>query len=63
MDKINDKKLALEVIKIVLLGDTFVGKTAIFNANLGNEFNGRKIQTIGHDKSDTTFTLKNEKKN
>ena len=61
MDKINDQNLTLKAIKIALLGDSTVGKTEIINSYLGREFTGREIQTIGCDKCEKKFTLKNEK--
>ncbi len=54
-----DKKISLKAIKIGLLGDSTVGKTAICNSLLGLEFNQDMLSTIGSDKLETKFNLKN----
>ena len=54
-----DKKISLKAIKIGLLGDSTVGKTAICNSLLGLEFNQDMLSTIGSDKLETKFLLKN----
>ena len=53
-----DKKISLKAIKIGLLGDSTVGKTAICNSLLGLEFNQDMLSTIGSDKLETKFLLK-----
>ena len=63
MDEISDKKIALEVIKIVLLGDNYAEKSSICYSFLGRVFNDVKTPTNTYDKLETIFTLKNEKKN
>ena len=49
------------VVKIGLLGDSMVGKSAICNAFTGVEFNPDSITTIGSDKFEKKITLKNGK--
>ena len=56
-----DKKIALKAIKVGLLGDTCVGKTAICNSLVNIEFKGDNISTIGSDKVETKIKLKNGK--
>ena len=53
-----DNKVILKAIKIGLLGDSQVGKTAICNALLNAEFNPDVITTIGYVKLETKFKLK-----
>ena len=53
-----DNKVILKAIKIGLLGDSQVGKTAICNALLNAEFNPDGITTIGYVKLETKFKLK-----
>ena len=53
-----EKKVALKAIKIGLLGDSQVGKTAICNALIRAEFNPDAISTIGYVKLETKFTVK-----
>ena len=48
-------------IKVVLLGDSSVGKTCIFERLKNNEFPMDQIATIGADKSDIKFTLEKGK--
>ena len=55
----NDNKLSLTAIKIGLLGDSKVGKTAICERLLGLEFSEDCIGTIGNVKLETKFRLKN----
>jgi len=55
------EKVNLSVIRIGLLGDSMVGKTAICNSFLNIEFNPDSLTTIGHDKSETKYNLKNGK--
>jgi len=54
-----DKKINLSAIKIGLLGDSTVGKTAICNALMNVEFAEDMLSTIGSDKLETKFPLKN----
>ena len=54
-----ENKNKISVIKIGLLGDTAVGKTAIINSIFGVEFNLQMIMTIGTEKLQTKFKLKN----
>ena len=61
MEKIKDQNLNRKAIKIVLLGDTAVGKTAIGSSYVGREFEKNMIVTIGTNKNDSMFTLKNGK--
>ena len=53
-----EKKVALKAIKIGLLGDSQVGKTAICNALIRAEFNPDQISTIGYVKLETKHKLK-----
>ena len=54
-----DKKINLKEIKIGLLGDSTVGKASICESFLGLEFNPDMLSTIGSDKLETKFPLKN----
>ena len=54
-----DKKISLKAVKIGFLGDSSVGKTAICNSLLGLEFSQDMLSTIGRDKFETKFNLKN----
>ena len=54
-----DKKINLKAIKVGLLGDGAVGKTAICNSYLGLEFKEDTLSTIGSDRTDTKIQLKN----
>ena len=55
----NENKNVIKCIKIGLLGDTFVGKTAICNSIMNVEFSHDLLATVGHDKLETIFILKN----
>jgi len=57
----DEKKINLKALKIGLLGDTTVGKTAICNSLLNIEFNQDMLSTIGSDKLETKFSLENGK--
>ena len=57
-----DNRIALNCIKIGLLGNSEVGKTAISNTLAGVEFGGDMIATIGGDKIEKTVILKNNEK-
>ena len=54
------ERISLKTIKIGLLGDTKVGKTAICNSFSGNEFSQDILDTIGTDKFEKKVKLKNE---
>ena len=56
-----EKKIDYTVLKVGLLGDSQVGKTAICNAFMGLEFNPDQLSTIGIEKLDKKITLKNGK--
>ena len=53
----SDKKINISAIKIGLLGDSTVGKTAICNSFLGIEFANDNLATIGQEKLETKFIL------
>ena len=53
------KKVSLKAIKIGLLGDSQVGKTAICRAFLKNDFDPDILSTIGNIKMETKYQLKN----
>ena len=55
----SNPKIALKAIKIGLLGDSQVGKTAICRAFLNYEFQSEFLSTIGNIKLDTKYKLKN----
>ena len=55
----NEKKIKLTSIKIALLGDSQVGKTAICQVLKDNKFDDKIISTIGYDKIDKQFKLEN----
>ena len=56
-----DQKINLSAIKIGLLGDSSVGKTAICNSLMNVEFAEDMLSTIGSDKLETKFALKEGK--
>jgi small GTP-binding protein len=56
------KKVTLKAIKVGLLGDSQVGKTAICRSLLKFEFDPDVLSTIGNIKFDTKFELKNGEK-
>ena len=55
----SEKKIKLTSIKIALLGDSQVGKTAICQVLKDNKFDDKIISTIGYDKIDKQFKLEN----
>ena len=55
--KIKDKK---NEIKILLLGDSGVGKTSIFRKYLENKYEGNKTATVGVDLVTKNYNYKNE---
>ena len=54
-----DNKISVKAIKVALLGDSCVGKTAICNSLMNIEFSQDMLSTIGSDKLETKFPLKN----
>ena len=46
-------------IKLEMLGDSRVGKTAICNSYLNIEFSDNYLTTIGHEKYENTINMKN----
>ncbi len=54
-----ENKISLKVIKLALLGDTTVGKTAICYSMLNLHFAEDLLSTIGQEKLETKFVLKN----
>ena len=57
-----ENKNKITSIKLVLIGDSSVGKTCIFDRLTNFEFIEEQIATIGADKRDFAFTLDNGKK-
>ena len=57
----SEKKIKLKAIKVGFLGDSDVGKTAICNSLLKNEFTAQNISTIGSDKMEAKIKLKDGK--
>ena len=55
----SNSKIVVKAIKIGLLGDTQVGKTAICRAFMNYEFENEFLSTIGNIKLDTKYKLKN----
>ena len=54
-----ENNIKVTALKIGLLGDSSVGKTAICQTFLGIEFKEDQISTIGTEKMDKKVTLKN----
>ena len=54
-----EKKIKRNAIKIAMLGDSMVGKTAICNTFMNIEFNDNNLSTIGMEKLESQITLKN----
>ena len=54
-----DNKISVKAIKVALLGDSTVGKTAICNSLMNIELSQDMLSTIGSDKLETKFPLKN----
>ena len=52
----NPKKITY---KIIIIGDSAVGKTCVFKKISSNTFNEKSISTIGMDRRTLTFTIKN----
>ena len=57
-----ENKNKITSIKLVLIGDSSVGKTCIFDRLTNFEFIEEQIATIGADNRDFAFTLEMEKK-
>ena len=55
------ESINLSAIKIALLGDSTVGKTAICNSFMNIEFSQDMLSTIGQEKLEKKYTLKNGK--
>ena len=55
----SEGKIKRNAIKIALLGDSMVGKTAICNTFMNIEFNDSNLSTIGVEKLESQITLKN----
>ena len=55
----NEKKIKRNVIKIGMLGDSRVGKTAICNTFMNIEFSDNALSTIGMEKLESQIKLKN----
>lgn len=56
-----ENKHKITSIKLVLIGDSAVGKTCIFDRLTNCEFISEQIATIGADNRDFAFTLENGK--
>ena len=54
-----EKKIKRNAIKVAMLGDSMVGKTAICNTFMNIEFNDNNLSTIGMEKLESQITLKN----
>ena len=55
----DDKKIQLKLIKLGFLGDSSVGKSCICRSIMNLEFDMELISTIGSEKFEKKFTLKN----
>ena len=55
----NEKKIQLKAIKLALLGDHTVGKSAICNVLRGVKFSNISTSTIGYDKFEQIYKVKN----
>ena len=53
------EKIKRKLIKIGILGDSRVGKTAICNTFMNIEFMDNTLSTIGMEKLESQMTLKN----
>ena len=54
-----EKKIKRNAIKVAMLGDSMVGKTAICNTFMNIEFNDNNLSTIGMEKLESQMTLNN----
>ena len=59
MKKMNVTKIKIKAIKLAIIGDTPAGKTSIIESFMNMEYKDDKLPTIGSDKLETKFTLKN----
>ena len=57
----SNNKINLTAIRIGLLGDSTVGKTAICNSFMNIDFSADMLSTIGQEKLETKYKLKNDK--
>ena len=57
----SEKPKKRKVIKLAMLGDTEVGKTAICNSLLGIEFLDNNLSTIGRDKVELKWKIKKDR--
>ena len=55
----SEGKIKRNAIKVAMLGDSMVGKTAICNTFMNIEFNDSNLSTIGVEKLESQITLKN----
>ena len=55
----SEEKIKRNAIKIAMLGDSMVGKTAICNTFMNIEFSENNLSTIGVEKLETQLKLKN----
>ena len=55
----SEKKIRRNVIKVAMLGDSQVGKTAICNSFMNLEFQDSSLSTIGMEKLESQVKLKN----
>ena len=55
----SEKKIKFTSIKLALLGDQAVGKTSICKVLMKKEFDSDQISTIGYDKVEKNFQIKN----
>ena len=55
----SQEKIKRNAIKIAMLGDSMVGKTAICNTFMNIEFDDSNLSTIGVEKLESQLTLKN----
>ena len=53
-----EENIEIKAIRIVMLGDTAVGKTSLMNAFLGLEFSPIMTSNIGVDKNETKLKMK-----
>ena len=56
-----EEKQGIKAVKIGFLGDSTVGKTSVCKSFAGEEFSEDEMITIGSDKYENKFTLKNGK--
>ena len=56
-----EEKISLKVVKLALLGDSAVGKTALCHALLNLDFSEDSLASIGIDRLETKYPLKNGK--